>query len=157
MENRANFRRQIIPRRTTSCTNWSSVSDRSTQDSDWGSRRITKRKSLAKGFRELAFGAGDHSKCAEADGPLLACPPECGFASHDRAKRGGRADPSQGHAGDPDDRRGARRVGAGRQGRYSGLCRMTRLRSLLVVPTRKTGRGVANGNFRLAIRLSRAE
>src|SRR6202162_4671995 len=28
-------------------------------------------------FRELAFGAGDHSKCAEADGPLLACPPEC--------------------------------------------------------------------------------
>ena len=37
-------------------------------------------------FRELAFGAGDHSKCAEANGPLLACSPEC-RTPHCQAKR----------------------------------------------------------------------
>src|ERR1022692_5004288 len=37
-------------------------------------------------FRELAFGAGDHSKCAEANGSLLACPPEC-RTRHCQAKR----------------------------------------------------------------------
>src|SRR3979409_846815 len=26
---------------------------------------------------ELIFGAGDHSKCTETNGPLLACSPEC--------------------------------------------------------------------------------
>jgi hypothetical protein len=32
--------------------------------------------------------------------------------SHDSTERGGRADPSEGHAGDPDDRRGTGRVDA---------------------------------------------
>ena len=39
----------------------------------------------------------------------------------DVAERGGRADPPQGHAGDPDHRRGARRVDAGTVGRGQGV------------------------------------
>src|ERR1700676_222712 len=37
-------------------------------------------------FGKLECGAGDHSKLAEADGPLLACPPEC-RTRHCQAKR----------------------------------------------------------------------
>ena len=39
----------------------------------------------------------------------------------DRAERGGRADPREGDAGHPDDRRGARRVDARAVGRGEGV------------------------------------
>jgi len=46
-----------------------------TPDSDWESRPITKRKSLARGLSsfiwKFVFGAGYHSKRAKAHGSLL--------------------------------------------------------------------------------------
>src|ERR1700694_1360944 len=47
MEDRA-VTEVIIPWTTIYCANWRNVSGRSTQDSDWGSRRTTKHKSSAK-------------------------------------------------------------------------------------------------------------
>src|SRR5258707_8843227 len=39
---------EVIPWTKISCANWRNVSDRYTQDSVWGSRRTTRRKSSAK-------------------------------------------------------------------------------------------------------------
>jgi len=63
---------EIIPWTRISCANWRNVSGRSTQDSDWGSRPITKHKSSAKAS----------SKRTEADRSLLARTPE--YRTHSR-------------------------------------------------------------------------
>src|ERR1700737_4829501 len=46
---------EVIPWTKISCANWRNVSDRSTQGSGWGSRRITKHKCLAKGLSSFIW------------------------------------------------------------------------------------------------------
>src|SRR6266404_8564594 len=56
----------------------------------------------------------------------------------DRAERDSRADPSQSHAGDPDNARGMRRLDARAMGRSEGVAATAAGRS---VEDRRTGRG----------------
>src|SRR5437879_2671388 len=85
MEGRADFG-EVIPWTKISFANWRNVSDRSTRDSDWASRRTTRRKASAKtpllSHRELVSGPFCHSKYPEVDGSLLARAPE--YRTHSR-------------------------------------------------------------------------